>query len=132
MEIENVKLDVDVLDTTIGTEKPSLEPKKVIVVGAKTDKVKSSVKDFGDKLVLICKHPDAEEPINLSSIRYLEKNIIKHSGLWLKKDSDGKLPSRSAIAFLLRFVNKPTINSMIGLELDTLVDETGYLVIKAF
>ena len=52
----------------------TLNAKPVIVQGIKAEPVKGKAegknagKEVGKKLILICKHPDKEEPINLSTL----------------------------------------------------------------
>jgi hypothetical protein len=132
MEEEKVKFQGEFSDTPIGEDRPALTAKKVMCVEVKTEPVTNAGKSFGDKIVFVCRHPDSSEPVNLSSVKYLDGDKLKQSGLWAKRDSDGKIPSKSAIANLLRFFGKNTIRELIGREFETIVDDKGYLAIKGF
>ena len=132
MEMENVKFQGDFSDTPIGDERPALTAKTVMCIEVKTEPVTNAGKSFGDKLVFVCRHPDSSETISISSVKYLDGDKLKQSGLWVKRDPDGKIPSKSAVANLLRFFKKNTIRELVGREFETVVDEKGYLSIKGF
>jgi len=54
------------------------------------------------------------------------------AGLWLNKDKDGNLPFNSAVACLLRFYKVATINELVACVLQTVVDDGGYIIVKAY
>lgn len=126
---ENVLLE----DMGIGEDVPQIAPKRVVIETFAIEDVKKDDKLIGQKLVLNCKHPDVtDRSIDISSVKYAQKDKIKQSGLWVKKDKDGKLPYNSAVANLLRKLGKPTIKSLKGEQIDTVTDEGGYLCVKAY
>ncbi len=130
MEKENVELD----KCGIGEDKPQVAAKKVVIEDYNIEMVKNqSGKEVGDKLTLSVKHPDIDDrKIEISGIRYEVNEKIKSSGLWVKLDEDNKLPFRSAVAHLLRFLNKSNITDLKGEQVDTVPDDNGYLVVKAY
>ncbi len=131
----------EIFSKGIGTKEPKvLTAKKVTVVGRKIEavigKTKNPGKEVGKKLVLIVKHPDKEEPINISEIIYIVDNktgkLIKSSALWLNMDEDGNIQKGSLIAKLLEKYGKKTVDELIGIELETELDNMNYLAIKAY
>lgn len=123
---------VNVENVGIGEDVPQIEAKRVSVLGYKIEQVQSKGKDIGGKLVLRIKHPDVDNELDISSAKYLHADKLKVSGLWVKLDKDGKIPYKSALANLLRFYNKPFIKDFINIEVDTVIDDGGYLTIKAY
>ena len=124
-EFENIK---------VGEDKPQVDPKEVVIVGYKTEDVKDKQgKDMGRKLSLLVDHPDVKnKQIEISGVEYTQNKKIKQSGLWLKKNSDGKLPFNSALANLLRFTKKGTIKELVGTKVNTTANDNGYLLIKGY
>ena len=119
----------------IGTKEfISLNPAKVKIIGFEIamQKDKTSGKDVGEKVAIICKHPDKEENIKISSISYKKGKEIKTSGLWFKLDEDKLIPKGSALATLLTFLNSPDLDGLAGKEIMTELDEKKYLCFKAY
>lgn len=121
MEFENTK---------IGKEQPPIQAKKVRVLGLSEECVKFDQKD-SLKLVLKVSHPDVGE-LEISKVKYQKGDKLSVAGLWLTKDNDGCLPYNSAVAHLLRAYNIDSIVGLTSCELDTVLDEAGYLIIKGY
>ena len=122
------------LDKKIGIQELQiLKPAKVKVAGVKLDP-KTVKNKQAEIVVLICKHPDREETIEISKIKLVKGNTVKTSGLWWNEDSDGLIQKGSAIAELLSFCSVETPKQLEGKELDTTTesDTSNYLVIKAY
>lgn len=122
------------LETGIGDkEAETLEAKPVVVQGITFEEV-----DFGDKggkstkVVLISKHPDREDPLHISKVRYLKGDKVKSSGLWYNIDEDEKIIKNSALAVLLGYYKKDSLKQLEGEIVTTEVDSDGYLIIKAY
>jgi hypothetical protein len=126
--------ELDIGSLGIGEDKPAVEAKDVLVMNYKSEPVKDKSQAYlGDKLVLMVKHPDLNDRIlEISSVRFQVDDKIKTTGLWLKLDDEKKLPPRSSVARMLKFLNKASINELKGLNLQTVVQENGYLAIKAY
>jgi len=125
MEYEN-------LDLEVGKEQPPIEAKKVNVVALEERDVKDKDgKDVGVKLVMKVKHPDAGD-IELSKVKYEKNKKITESGLWLTKDKEGNIPFKSALASLLRFNNCTKLSDLNGKEIDTAIDDNGFIIAKAY
>lgn len=116
----------------------SLQPKPVVVQSIKAEPVigktggKNAGKEVGKKLVLISKHPDREEPLNLSSILFVAGKTIKGSTIWITLDEDGNIQKGSIVAILLEKYQVDTINELVGKTLQTDLDENKFLAVKAY
>jgi hypothetical protein len=120
------------LKTGIGDKKNMLLPKKVKVkfVSIKKQKDKSN-EEIGEKVVLSCKHPDREELIDISKVKYEDRGKVRYGGLWFKLDKDGKIPFNSALAHLLRSADVTIPSELNNKELDTTNDDDNFIIFKA-
>ena len=135
MTDENAKIetqDVNLENVGIGEDKPQVEAKRVLVEDYRIEDVKFGTEE-SKKLVLQVKHPDiADRQIEISGAKYLSNDKLKVSGLWFKLDSENKLPYNSAIGNMLRFLKKAKVSDLKGEQVETVADERGYLVVKAY
>ena len=118
----------------IGTkENISLQPAIVNIIGysvvMQTDK---DNKEIGEKVSVVCKHPEKDENIEISSCSYKKGKEIKTSGLWFKLDSDGLIPKQSALAQFLMFVKANNLDALKRMNVPTELDEKNYLCFKAY
>ena len=120
------------LEIGIGTkESISLTPKRVQVK-------KAEVTEVGEKknkiVYLDCKHPDKDETIRISKVKYEKAGKLQVSSLWLNIDEDGKLRKGSAIAILLTTAGVENIKALEGKEFDTVreSEDSNYLALKAY
>ena len=121
------------LDTEVGnTETITLPAKPVRVVGVRIDKVKGKGGKENEKLVLISKHPDKVENIEISQMKYEIKGILKFSGLWINKDKEGKLIKNSALAILMNTIGIKTMRDFEAKDIPTILDDRGYLAFKCY
>ena len=118
MEYENLE---------VGKQEATLLPAKVRITALE----ERDVEKWGKKLVLKVQHPNREQ-LEIGQARFENNGKLKTTGLWLKKDTEGKLQGNSAIAFLLRYLRVNRISDLIGKDIDTVGDEKGYLVAKAY
>ena len=85
----------DIFSKGIGNKEgqKSLLAKPVVVQGKLAESVlgkagsKNAGKEVGKKLTLVCKHPDKEEPISISAVKYENKKSLETSGIWVNLDS---------------------------------------------
>lgn len=118
------------LDTEIGTkENPTLKPARVKIVRVEIVKVGKEKKN--EKLVCFCKHPDKEEVIELSNVKYIEGDKMINSGLWVNKDEDGKIRKNSVLAQFMSFLGAKKVSELENKEIDTVLQDR-YLVMKAY
>jgi len=106
-----------------------LKPTKVKIVKVK---IVSVGEKQNQKLVCEVKHPDREENIEISAVKYERNEKLQITGLWINLDEDKKIRKNSALAFFKNFVGVKTQQELVGKELETVEDERGYLVIKAY
>lgn len=135
MEIEKeIKGETDALTAEIGEDRPLMAAKPITVIRVEEQIVyDKNKKQIGTKINLYCTHPDVRErAIEISKVKYLSGNTLKISGLWINRDDEGKLIYRSALAHMLRYHNAKRTLDLIGHVLQTVEDEQGYLVIKAY
>lgn len=115
-----------------------LQPKPVIVMGRSVEKIigkptgKNAGKEVGKKLVLLVKHPDKEEIVKISQIVLIVGKSVKTSTLWVSIDEDGKIQKGSEIAILIELHKVKTIDELVGLTLQTELDENKFLAIKGY
>ena len=118
------------LQLPIGNEEAvTLQPTVVKILEVSTEEVGQKK---AKKVIGLCKHPQAEAPIKISSVKYETKGKLETVGLWLNKDSKGLIRKGSALAVFLNFCGAKTIAETKGKELATTTDEKGYLVFKAY
>lgn len=118
------------LQIGIGTkESVTLKPTKVKIV-------KVSIVEVGEKgakkAVFEVKHPDKEETIKISSVKWENKGKLDVTGTWVNKDEDGNLRKGSALSVLLNFLRAPNLLETQDKEVDTAEDEKGYLCFKSY
>ena len=125
-------VDVPLID--IGEDKPSITAKPVLVKFSRLAKdiKKKDGTIVGDKVIFMCQHPDKVQLIELGKIKYEKNGKLDVSALWFRQDADGKIPYKSALANLMRFYNIKNIQEFDLKKLETVMDDEGYLCIKAY
>lgn len=118
------------LQIGIGDEEAvSLKPANVKIVDVEVQEVGEKK---SKKVVCTCKHPDAQDPIKISAVKYENKGKLEVSGLWVNKDSKGLIRKGSSLAVFLNLTKSEKIESLKGKEVVTCQDEKGYLCFKAY
>ena len=120
----------EILEMEIGTkEQTALEPARVKIVDVEVQEVGEKK---NQKLVCIVKHPGKEEAISISSVKYEKAGKLQVTGLWLNVDEDKKIRKGSALAILLNYLLADNPKQLEGKEIDTALDEKGYLTFKVY
>lgn len=124
----------DKLKIGIGTkEATTLKPMKLHILGMRIDTQKDgSGKQIGEKVICICKHPEKEDTIQVSKVRFEKKKKLTDSGLWFKQDEDGNIQKNSALAVFLSYLNARSVSDLEGKFCESVLDEDGYLCFKAY
>jgi len=122
---------VDLDNLQVGEDKPMVKPAKVMISKIETREVEFD-NNKNTKIVFMVTHPDTKDLLEISKMSYISGDKRKTTGIWLKLDSDGKIPYKSALAELLRFTNKNKVTDLVNMAVDTIADENGYLVLKAY
>lgn len=118
-------------------ERPIGKIEQEILSSKKVKIVKVEIQEIGakkmKKLVCVCKHPDRDEEIRISRVRYIGKdNKVITVGLWVIKDKNEDIQKGSALANFLGFNNAMNMKQLEKIEVDTVIEETGYLCFKAY
>ncbi len=127
----------DLLDKKVGTLEPEkLKPGKVVVkdISIQQQMKKGTDKPVGKLAMFMCKHSDKEELIKLTKVlwRKDEKESVKESGLWYNEDKIKDIQKGSPLAVLMNYNNVSTLKELENKELETELNEAGYLCFKAY
>lgn len=109
----------------------TLKPAKVLIQDIGLSPVKFGSQER-EKLNVTVKHPDRDEPIVISKAKVLRKDKVTTSGLWYTTDIDGNIQKGSTLAEFLIYAGVEKSSQLRGMEFDTIADEDGYLVFKAY
>lgn len=132
----------DIFNKKVGDkEAKALDAKPVVVLGFVVESVvgkaggKRPGQEVGKKLVVLCKHPDREEQVKISTLMSLittpQKKEIKSQTIWVNLDEEGNVQKGSAIAVLLQKYKVETLNELEGKTVETEL-EGKFLTIKAY
>ena len=120
----------------VGTkENQKLKPAKVKILGVSIQTNKKDGTELKSPIAhILCKHPDREETVELTKIKFEKNGKLEVVTLWVSLDDEGKFSKSSALAELLRFTKSETLNDLTGKEVDTMEQskEDTYLCIKAY
>lgn len=124
------------LDIGISTQEPkkeTLTAKKVTIENIKIEKPNNKEgKEMKEKFVFECKHPDKEQLIEISKVKYEKNGKLEVAGTWKSLDETGNLLKNSATANLLRKYEAKTLKEMLKKTIETTTEQNGYLVFKAY
>ena len=132
-----METQTDITKLGIGTKETNsaLKPAKVTITGVRIQTKTKDEKEMKSPLVhVIVKHPDREEPLELSKVKYIKADKVAVASLWANVDSDGLIAKSSAVAELLRFMKVNTIDELTGKEIEAVEQskEDLYLCLKAY
>lgn len=121
----------------LGKERPKLKALPVKVLDFKIENVParegSRLKEDKEVIHLLVEHPDKEEAISLSKVKYERGNKVVTGSLWNTLDDEGNISYDSALGNLLRFFGVDDLEGLKGKTLMTSQDsESGFLVIRAY
>ena len=126
MEEQN-ELDAGISTKDIESLKPELckvEDIQIIDVNLTDSK--------GRKAVFVSKHPARDDSIKISAVQFIRNAKVTTSGTWISKDEEGKFLKLSALATLMSFYKVETLRELIGKEIQTVLDDKGFLCLKAY
>ena len=126
----------DMLNKEIGTkEKPKLKPAKVSIVGVSLKDKKKDGSEMKTPLVQVhVKHPEKEESIEMTELKYLKNDKVIVSGLWCQLDEDKLFQKGSAVSILMNYLGVKTLKELEGKEIDVVEksEKSDYLCLKAY
>ena len=118
------------LQTGIGTKEAiSLKPLSVIIKSASIEVVGQKQ---AKKVVFSCQHPDTNDLIKISQVKWENKGKLEVSGLWWNLDDDKMIRKNSALAHFLQSNNVTNAEAMIGKSVPTILDDKNYLSFKGY
>ena len=121
---ENEKLNIGIGEK----ETESLAAAIVKIEEVKVEKIAEGM----EKAVFTVKHPAREELIHISAAKYNKKDQLKVAGLWFKLDEDNRIQKGSALQIFISHIGADNLTATIGKEIETIIDEKGYLCFKAY
>ncbi len=120
----------EILNKEIGNKEAiALKPARVKIVKVEIEQVGEKK---NNKLSCSVKHPDREELIKISGVKFESKGKLNVAGLWVNLDEDNKIRKGSALAVLMNFLNVRVPNELENKEIETSEDDKGYLVFKTY
>jgi len=125
----------DFLKIGKGTKEiPKLKPSKVTIVGVSIkEKTKEGVKMKTPLVQISVKHPEKEEPIEMTKIKTIKADKVSVVGLWCQLDEDGLFQKGSAITDLMDFLQVSCLAELEGKEIEAVEEsKEGYLCLKAY
>lgn len=126
----------ELMKTEIGTkENPTLNPTKIKIVSVRIQTNTKEGKEMKTPLAYFeCKHPDKEELISLSKVKYEKNGKLNVVSLWIQLDEDNKLKKSSSVSAVLNFLKCASLEEVYGKEIDTVKqsEDSAYLCLKAY
>jgi hypothetical protein len=122
--------DQAILNLETGTKEiQALTPKTVKIEQVKVEPIGNK---GNRKVICSVKHPDREDLIDISGVKYESKTSLRVSGLWVNLDEDEKIRKGSPLATFMAKVGARSPAELKDREIETTEDEKGYLVFKAY
>ena len=122
---------------TGSTEQPrgTVSPAKVTIASVVIkEKNKEGVKMDTPLAQFLVKHPDKEELLSISKVKFLDGDKLKVVGFWVQTDKDGNFFKGSSIDRILKLLECETLADTYGKEIDTVTESENspYLCLKAY
>jgi len=136
MEVINKMDTQELMKTSIGTKETQvLNPAKVKIVSVRFQEETKEGKKMDTPLAHFeCKHPDRDDLISISKVKYERNGKLDVVGFWVQLDEDKKFKKSSAISALLNYLGCETLGDSYGKEIDTTKqsEDNSYLCLKAY
>ena len=124
------------MKTNIGTKEiQTLNPAKVKIVSVEFQTETKEGKKMDTPLAHFnCKHPNREELISITKVKYERNGKLEVVGFWVQLDEDEKFKKSSAISALLKFLDCENLEDTYNKEIDTTKqsEDNLYLCLKAY
>jgi hypothetical protein len=128
----------EILNKKVGnTEQPrsTVNPAKVKIASVVIKETNKEGKKMQTPLLqFFVKHPDKEELIILSKVKFIDGDKAVAQGFWVQTDEDGNFYKGSTIDRVLTVLGCKTIEETYGKEIDTVTEskDSPYLCLKAY
>ena len=120
----------EMLELEEGTKEiEMLKPEKVKIVKVEVQPVGEKK---NNKLICSVKHPDNDELIQISRVKYELRENLRTVGLWVNLDEDNLIRKNSALSVLMKFLGVKKPKELEGKDVETVSEDTGYLCLKAY
>lgn len=135
MEVIN---KMDILNTKTGNNevpRNNLEAKPVKIVSVVMKEKNKEGKVMDSPLAqFFVKHPDKEELLTLTKVKFLEGEELKTKGFWVQLDKDGNFFKGSSIDLILKQLDVECLSDTYGKEIETVIEskDKPYLCLKAY
>jgi len=136
-ENQTQETSTDILNATVGENEGSkaLDCKPVTVASIIIQTHNKNGEKMENELVnVLCKHPDKDDPIKLTQIKWINGDKMVNTSLFVTLDGDKKFMKDSGIAKLLAFKNVKTLKELEGLEFETVKESerSKYMCLKCY
>ncbi len=128
----------EILNKKVGnTEQPrsTVSPTKVKIASVVIKETNKEGKKMQTPLLqFFVKHPEKEELIVISKVKFIDGEKAIAQGFWVQLDSDKNFYKGSAIDRVLKQLGCETLEDTYGKEIDTVTEskESPYLCLKAY
>lgn len=128
----------EILNKKVGnTEQPrsTVAPAKVKIASVIVKETNKDGKAMATPLLqFMVKHPEKEDLIVISKVKYIDGEKAIAKGFWVTTDDDGNFFKGSAIDLILKQLGCTTVEETYGKEIDTVTEskDSPYLCLKAY
>lgn len=128
----------NILDAKIGDNevpKNTVNPAKVTIVSVTIKKTNKEGKKMDTPLAEFhVKHPDKDDFLKITKVKYADGENLKAVGFWVQIDPDGNFYKGSAVEKILSKLGCETLADTVGKEIDTVEEskDSPYLCLKAY
>lgn len=115
--------------------KGTVEPAKVTITSVTIkEKNKEGNKMDTPLAQFFVKHPDKDELLNITKVKFLDGEKLKVQGFWVQTDAEDNFFKGSAIDRVLKVLGCETLAETYGKEIDTVTESENspYLCLKAY
>ena len=128
---EILEKQVGNVDEPTTTVKPAKVKIAIVVIKTK-DKDGNVMKT--PLVQFMIKHPDKEELLVISKVKFVDGDKAISKGFWIQLDDEGKVFKGSGIDLILKVLGCKTLAETYGREIDTVEEskDSPYLCLKAY
>jgi len=136
--INKMEEEQNILDAKIGNKevpKNTVSPAKVTIASVTIKRENKEGKKMDTPLAEFhIKHPDKDELLKITKVKYLDGETLKAVGFWVQVDPDGNFYKGSAVERILSKLGCETLADTVGKEIDTIEEskDSPYLCLKAY
>jgi len=127
-----------ILDAKVGgndVPKNTVNPAKVTIASVTIKTTNKEGKKMDTPLAEFhVKHPDKEECLKITKVKFLDGETLKTVGFWVQIDPDGNFYKGSSVERILSKLGCETLADTVGKEIDTVEEskDSPYLCLKAY